>query len=560
MQTNPLVTAVARYDLKHLSNDALLAGTRRLVGTSNQLFADLLAHLAEVEVRGIHRRRACASLYTYCIYELRFSEDAAFRRVGAARLVQRFPALFTAVAAGELQLTGLLMVGPHLTQANHLEILARAKHRTKRELAALIRQIDPLPDVPARIEPLGPTADTLPRSLRKPTWEQGVAALNPVRNLTPGERPRDWIDETLLHDWNDTAPTPHNDEPAPARCAPTPHNDEPAPARCASAPHNDEPAPAEAPARLSVCKAEAAEAAPRSAAATPSSSGSARVEAAATPSSSDSAPTEATATLSWPIKGPQRYAVQFTATEEYAHLVERAKALLSQTSEGGSIVELHLRAMRALVAQLEKRKYALTGNSAASAGRSAPPASASGVSLPADSVRDMHAEDCDSRSQAGLAEGDPRQRDDHLPDHELRQRDEQLPDHEPRQRGEQLPDQHPTQHGDHEPHQRGEQLPDHEPRQRGRYIPAAIRRAVYQRDEARCTYVDLNGRRCRETSGLELHHRQAFATGGQHSADNLTLHCHAHNALCAEQDFGHTAVQLKRVEQRHESLRLQQGP
>jgi hypothetical protein len=87
----------------------------------------------------------------YCIYELRFSEDEAFRRVAAARLIRRFPALLDALASGELHLTGLLMLGPHLTEANLTEVLARAKHRTKRELARLVRVLDPLPSVPARI-------------------------------------------------------------------------------------------------------------------------------------------------------------------------------------------------------------------------------------------------------------------------------------------------------------------------------------------------------------------------------------------------------------------------
>jgi hypothetical protein len=96
--------------------------TRRLVGRSNQLLASLLGHLAEVEARGIHRTRACPSLYVYCVYELRFSEDEAFRRVSAARLVRRFPALLDAVAAGELHLTGLLMLGPHLTSENLGEV------------------------------------------------------------------------------------------------------------------------------------------------------------------------------------------------------------------------------------------------------------------------------------------------------------------------------------------------------------------------------------------------------------------------------------------------------
>jgi hypothetical protein len=88
-----------------------------LVGKSNQVFADLLRHLAEVEARGVHRLRRCSSLYTYCIYELRLSEDAASRRASAAKLVKRFPALLDAIACGELHLTGLLMLGPHLTEA-----------------------------------------------------------------------------------------------------------------------------------------------------------------------------------------------------------------------------------------------------------------------------------------------------------------------------------------------------------------------------------------------------------------------------------------------------------
>src|SRR5262245_5934213 len=150
-------TALQRgYALNDVSDSDLLAATRGLVGRSNQLLAALLAHLAEVEARGVHRTRACASLYTYCIYELRFSEDEAFRRVSAARLVRRFPALLEAVAAGELHLTGLLMLGPHLTAENLGEVLARAKHRTKKEIGRLVRVLDPLPQVPARIEPLGP--------------------------------------------------------------------------------------------------------------------------------------------------------------------------------------------------------------------------------------------------------------------------------------------------------------------------------------------------------------------------------------------------------------------
>src|SRR5262245_40184309 len=130
--------------LEQLSDSELLASTRGLVGKSNQLLAALLAHLAEVEARGLHRSRACSSLYAYSIYELRFSEDAASRRVCAARLVKRFPALLEAVANGELHLTGLLMLSPYLTPQNQVELLARAKFRTKKEIVKLVRVLDPL--------------------------------------------------------------------------------------------------------------------------------------------------------------------------------------------------------------------------------------------------------------------------------------------------------------------------------------------------------------------------------------------------------------------------------
>jgi hypothetical protein len=50
------------HSLAHVDDDELLRNTRRLVGKSNQLFAALLLHLAEVETRGLHRKRLCASL------------------------------------------------------------------------------------------------------------------------------------------------------------------------------------------------------------------------------------------------------------------------------------------------------------------------------------------------------------------------------------------------------------------------------------------------------------------------------------------------------------------
>ena len=71
-----------------------------------------------------------------------------------------------------------------------------------------------------------------------------------------------------------------------------------------------------------------------------------------------------------------------------------------------------------------------------------------------------------------------------------------------------------------------------------RRIPAAVRRAVHDRDGGRCTYRNQQGRRCEKRHDLEYHHKRPFARGGDHSPDNVTLMCRTHNTLLAEQDYG----------------------
>lgn len=76
-------------------------------------------------------------------------------------------------------------------------------------------------------------------------------------------------------------------------------------------------------------------------------------------------------------------------------------------------------------------------------------------------------------------------------------------------------------------------------------VPAAVRRAVYERDGGRCTFVGSSGHRCDETHGLQIHHRDPWATGGPDTRGNLTLHCRAHNALLARRDFGDDVINAR---------------
>src|SRR6476620_4197760 len=140
--------------LAQLSDETLHGEVKRLVGRANTLTAELLAHLAELEARGIHRERACSSLYTYCVHELCMSEDEAQRRCRAARLARQFPVLLEMLAEASLHLTGILLIGPHLTNDNQSELLARVRYRTKRETERIVGELAPASDEPARVEVL----------------------------------------------------------------------------------------------------------------------------------------------------------------------------------------------------------------------------------------------------------------------------------------------------------------------------------------------------------------------------------------------------------------------
>jgi hypothetical protein len=76
----------------------------------------------------------------------------------------------------------------------------------------------------------------------------------------------------------------------------------------------------------------------------------------------------------------------------------------------------------------------------------------------------------------------------------------------------------------------------------GRHVPAAVRRAVRERDGERCRFVDEQGRRCSERHRLEFHHRLPFGMGGDHSLVNISLLCAQHNRSFAERDYGRSAI------------------
>ena len=122
-------------DLSNLSNRVLLNETMRLAHDARQTTAKLIAALAEVDARRLWADEGCSSLYSYCREVLRFSEHEAYLRIEAARVTREFPVVLGMLATGELSLTNVGLLKPHLTVDNHAELFDAARGKSRRDVA-----------------------------------------------------------------------------------------------------------------------------------------------------------------------------------------------------------------------------------------------------------------------------------------------------------------------------------------------------------------------------------------------------------------------------------------
>ncbi len=149
-------------DLSRSSGDELLDSARALIGSEREITARFVAHLAEIEERRLHLDAGFSSLFELCVAHFRLSEGEAYRRILAARLVQRFPPVYEHLASGAVNLSALELLREHLTEDNHAELLEAAIGKSKRQIQMLLATRFPKPDVAPSLQRL---PDTLqPRS------------------------------------------------------------------------------------------------------------------------------------------------------------------------------------------------------------------------------------------------------------------------------------------------------------------------------------------------------------------------------------------------------------
>ena len=136
------------YVTSHFSNQALRNDIKASDLGESRSIAVMLSRIGEYDARKLFVADGYPSMCAYCMGELRYSEPEASKRIYAARTARKLPVLFIALADGRLNLSGLVMLARHLTLGNVGELLEAARGKTNEEIAQLIAERFPRPDLP----------------------------------------------------------------------------------------------------------------------------------------------------------------------------------------------------------------------------------------------------------------------------------------------------------------------------------------------------------------------------------------------------------------------------
>ena len=151
----------------------LLTAVARAAAQERGATANLIAMLAELDARRLYLGEGCSSLFTYCTQVLRLSEHAAYGRIGAARCARRFPIVLDLLTEGTINLTTIGLLAPCLTEDNVEDLLAAARHKSKREIERLVSSMRPLPPVPSTLRKLPTPAASRPKGDQSAQTERG---------------------------------------------------------------------------------------------------------------------------------------------------------------------------------------------------------------------------------------------------------------------------------------------------------------------------------------------------------------------------------------------------
>lgn len=136
-------------NLSDMPDETLLIQTEKLCAEERELLTTILHHLREIERRKLYATLKFPSLFEYSVKKLGYSEDQAYRRISAMRLLRELPELEKKINSGQLQLSHLGMANSffnkeknlgqkEFSKEDKLEILSKIENKSARDAEKII--------------------------------------------------------------------------------------------------------------------------------------------------------------------------------------------------------------------------------------------------------------------------------------------------------------------------------------------------------------------------------------------------------------------------------------
>jgi hypothetical protein len=147
--------------LSRLSDQTLLAQTEKLAQDERDLLTTLLHHLHEIDRRQLFSALELPSLFEYAKQHLHYSEDQAYRRIDAMKLLREVPEIEEKINSGAINLTQLSSAQTffrkekahskkHFTKAEKLAVLTSLENKSTRDTDKAMLALTSNPLVHAR--------------------------------------------------------------------------------------------------------------------------------------------------------------------------------------------------------------------------------------------------------------------------------------------------------------------------------------------------------------------------------------------------------------------------
>ena len=130
-------------DLSKIQDNQLLTNFSLVVQREREVISDLIVHLAELEKRKLYAAEAYPSLFSYLTEKYRYSGGAAYRRIQAAKLYQKFPEILELLQEGKLNLMTISLIEPHVNKEDGKKLMEMAVGKSQREIEDLLAEIHP---------------------------------------------------------------------------------------------------------------------------------------------------------------------------------------------------------------------------------------------------------------------------------------------------------------------------------------------------------------------------------------------------------------------------------